>query len=171
MNEALEQTIKREVSKAKWLFDAHSEALCRSREVTSSLAGYRAAILRTGEAMKRMGVVKGCTQCASKSHGSCCFSGIEEGFDHVLLLINLLLGCDIPEERELADGCFFVGTRGCRLTAKSYFCLHYLCPELQKLLGPSGSEELLRIVGDELSMGWDVEQVLREWFRSSTIEP
>ncbi|GKT09809.1 hypothetical protein [Desulforhabdus sp. TSK] len=157
------QIIEGEVHEALRLHERFGEALFHADEIRGLLENYRKAIARTSSLMLRNGVVEGCTVCAAQPRGSCCFSGIEEGFDEVLLLINLLLGKELPDAPELPESCYFVGKYGCKLAAKSYFCLHYLCPGLQEALGPAGCRDLLRVVGEELSAGWELEQAVRRW--------
>lgn len=158
------QVIEAEIREALRLQERFGEALFHADEIRGLLENYREAIARTSGLMHRNGVVEGCTVCAAQPKGSCCFSGIEDGFDEVLLLINLLLGKELPDAPDLPESCYFVGKYGCKLAAKSYFCLHYLCPGLQEALGPAGCRELLRVVGEELSAGWELEQAVRRWF-------
>jgi hypothetical protein len=154
-------TLGKKLSDAERLFALYGEELSRDVEILSLLAGYREANDTTGEMTRRCGVVEACTACAKEGPGSCCFSGIEDGYDAILLLINLLLGCELPKAPVISGSCFFVGEHGCRLAARYYFCLHYLCPALQEKLGASRTEELCRVVGDELSAGWKVEMAIR----------
>lgn len=165
MKEMLDQAVEEKIGRARWLYAQLGQELSSDTEIRTLLDNYLEAIGKTGAAMRRNGVVKGCTACAAQPHGSCCFSGIEEGFDHMLLLINMLLGRELPDEKGLPGSCYFVGEYGCKLIAKSYFCLHYLCPELKAMLGSAGCRDLLRIVGEELSAGWELEQTLRCWIQ------
>lgn len=143
------------------LFDRFGAALRADALIQPLLAAYAAAIDRSNARMREVGVVEACTDCATKGPGSCCFPGIEDGYDPVLLLINQLMGCPPPLEREVASSCFFVGPQGCRLKARYYFCLHYLCPDLMRLLGPAGAQDLLTTIGKELAAGWLLEQAIR----------
>jgi hypothetical protein len=45
---------------------------------------------------------------------------VEEWYDPVLLLINRLLGADLPERREVPDNCFFLGEKGCKIPARLF---------------------------------------------------
>jgi len=111
--------------------------------------------------MVRTGIVESCTGCASKKKGSCCFQGVEEWYDHILLLINLLMGAELPRDREAPGHCLFVGEKGCKLIARYSFCINYLCPDLKKSLGKPYTEEIMSIVGEELVVGLEVEQAVR----------
>jgi hypothetical protein len=159
----------REISKAGGLFDRFESALRRHLEIRRLLTCYRNAIEATQARMLQEGVAAMCKHCATKGPGSCCFEGIEDGYDHILLLINLLMGCIPPDNRENPEACFFVGEDGCKLRCRYYFCLHYLCPELQTTLGSEAKQELLKVVGKELQAGWKLEQTLREWLRRQSM--
>lgn len=149
------------IARARALFALHGESLSDDPGIGRLLAAYREAIARTGELMRESGVCAACARCAGFGHGSCCFQGIENEYDSILLLVNLLLGCSLPDEPAVPESCFFLGEEGCRLPARYYFCVNYLCPDLQESLDPEVVRRLLHAVGRELSAGWEVEHALR----------
>ncbi len=157
---------KERIRRAGDIFTVHGTAMLEDASVASTLARYENLIDRTQESMRRMGVGAQCSACARESHGSCCFEGIEEGYGVPLLLLNLLMGCELPEERTTPGNCLFVGEHGCRLRARYYFCLHYLCPRLQEMLGKEKSRELLQTLGEELQAGWETELTLTAWLKN-----
>ncbi len=161
MNDITDDEIRLRLDRAQELYSRFGKDLPADGELRDLLSRYREAIGRTGSEMRSMGVVDACTDCSKKQESGCCFVGIEDGYDEVLLLINLLLGCYLPDSRQIPGSCFFVGDKGCKLTAKFYFCLHYLCPYLQEIFGPSRSQKLLRMVGEELSLAWELERAIR----------
>ena len=122
---------------------------------------YARALRATSQVMEDMKFPGTCGKCASRDTGSCCFEGVEEWYDAVLLFINLLLGVSLPESREMAGHCFFVGTRGCKLLARHSFCVNFLCPELRSSLGADRVSMFNRVAGDELYRGWKLEQAVR----------
>jgi hypothetical protein len=138
----------------------------RDEAVRTLLDRYRVCIEQTGAAMMGEGIGAACSECARRNPSGCCFSGIEEGYDAVHLLVNLLLGCPLPESREQRETCFFVGERGCRLTARYYFCLHYFCPALETALGDGRIGALQLQVGRELQAGWQAEEAVRKWLEA-----
>lgn len=162
MTENLDQTPAAKVRRAHSLFERHGAALQGDATIVGLLKAYRNAIETAGEAMLTAGVGAACSACASEGPGSCCFQEIEENYDEILLLVNLLLGCNLPKTREVPDSCFFVGPRGCKLKAKYYFCIHYFCPQLRESLGTNGIEALLKTIGRELSAGWELEKAIRQ---------
>jgi hypothetical protein len=132
----------------------------------SLLFEYRAAIGRSAEAMRQLGVAGKCGKCAEDGPGSCCSRGVEDWYDPLLLCINLQLGCDLQESRPLPEGCHFIGRHGCTLLARHYFCVHFLCPALKHELAPAVTDNLLAVMGGELFLGAQVEQHLYRWVES-----
>jgi hypothetical protein len=165
MKLTLDQKLLSDISAARALFELYGHALRQQPQLLRLHFLYSKAIDATQNLMQKMGVTTACAACAGDGSGSCCFEGIEDGYDHILLLINLLMGCTIPDFREVLGGCFFVGKNGCKLRARYYFCAHYLCPALQTALGPTTKQDLLSAVGRELAVCWELERTLREWHR------
>jgi hypothetical protein len=159
-----EQRLQREISTARALFERFRYGLGHEPKLLRLFSSYGEAIGATQMLMQQVSVTTACTDCAKQGGGSCCFEGIESGYDYILFLINLLMGCSIPDFREVPGSCFFVGKTGCKLQARYYFCVHYLCPALQAALGPGAERELMSIVGKELAAGWELERALREFF-------
>ena len=157
--------IEQEINRAKRLYARYAEALTNQDGLGALFEMYRKAIRKTQEVMKQLRVVETCSVCACDRSGSCCFQGVEEWYDHVLLLINLVLGRQIPEVRELPGACLFVGSRGCKLIARHSFCVNYLCPNLKDLTKTPPMETLLSASGDELFHGWELEKSIREWLQ------
>lgn len=162
--EDTEQRVLEDIEKARLLYTTFGDALIRDGKIGALLARYQRAVAHTASLMQRLGVSAKCTVCATQGPGSCCFQGIEAGYNPMLLLINLLLGCAIPSSPDYPESCRFVGDKGCKLTARYYFCIHYLCPDLREYLGEDLCRELLSTVGEELSTGWELEQTLHQWF-------
>jgi hypothetical protein len=126
---------------------------------------YCQAIAQTGKTMHYLGVAAACEQCALKDGGSCCFPGVEKKYDKVLLLINFLLGYPPPETAEIKGKCLFVGKQGCKLLARHYYCQRFLCDDLKTELGEEAIQHLTETVAQELAIGWEVEQTLRQWLK------
>jgi hypothetical protein len=134
--------------------------------IRALVGAYGAAIEQTAAAMQTERIGAACSACARQNPSGCCFAGLESGFNEIMLLLNLLLGCPLPEVRAQGDTCFFVGERGCRLRARYYFCLHYFCPGLEASLGDARMGALQQQVGRELRAGWEAEVAIRRWLGS-----
>jgi len=154
--------IESEICRARDLYKRHGRAIRADRILGRMLTIYYAAASSTRETMDKTGMIRACSACARKGNGSCCFRDVENWYDFVLLLINLLLGCEIPFSREAEDNCFFLGQNGCKLLAKHSFCLNYLCPDLKGFLGPL-TKDFLSAAGHELLCEWELERALRIW--------
>ena len=157
--------IEEEINRAKRLYESYGEALSNEDGLWELCERYRKAIVKTQEVMEEVGVVKTCSVCAREGTGSCCFQGVEEWYDHILLLMNFVFGIRTPDSREIAGSCFFVGSKGCKLFARHSFCVNYLCPNLKHLLETSHMETLLSVSGNELFCGWELEQSIHRWLR------
>ena len=157
--------IQKEIIQAKALYKRYGEEMGKDPHLGEYLSRYRFAIEQTHDAMREFGLARMCTVCAKGEGGSCCFPGVEEWDDHIILLINLVFGLEVPEEPEIPDGCLFVGPKGCKFLARNSFCVNYLCPTVKPLLKMSKVEELGFIAGKELSRGWELEKEIRSWLR------
>ncbi|EFK10686.1 conserved hypothetical protein [delta proteobacterium NaphS2] len=147
------------IERARTLYRRRGEEILFIPEMRKRLKSYDEAIENTQKRMRQAGVVKFCGLCAAKT-GSCCFKEVETWYDPVLLLINYLMGVDLPHSRELRDQCLFLGNEGCRLRARYAFCLNYFCPSLKLELGSVSLHAALAAVGHELAAGWELERAL-----------
>ena len=156
-------TIELEIKAAKQLYLQY-EAIFKGEEtLVEKIEKYRAAISKTYHQMERLDVLEACSSCAGRKSGSCCFNGVEEWYDATSLLINMFMGVDLQMHREVQDGCLFVGSNGCKLIARHSFCVNYLCPDLTGFLTEAERRALAAISGEELLLGWELEQSIRVW--------
>jgi len=87
------------------------------------------AIDETWRYMRSTGITEICKQCALET-GSCCRRWVEDLYDEIILVINLLLGVEFPKERFKEELCFFCGKNGCMLRAREGTCVTYLCDRI-----------------------------------------
>ncbi|RJR25999.1 MAG: hypothetical protein C4582_02700 [Desulfobacteraceae bacterium] len=139
--------------------------------LSSLLEEYRAAIARSRLAMEKSGMVGICASCALDEPGGCCFRDVEEWYDPVLLLVNRLLGVALPDRREVAGNCMFLGRRGCRIQARYHFCVNFLCPGIKETITGPMMEEVMRTSGEELLKGAELEYTLRIWVKQHGLAP
>jgi len=158
----MHDSIKNEIEKAKRIFDTHQKALSSSLVLTNQLKRYRTCIERTTRTMREIAMISGCTECAKKT-GSCCFREVEKGYDHVLLLINLMIGVRLPQRREIKGNCYFLGKSGCKIVARDSFCINYICNDLKRSLGRSTVSAFSAIAGEEIFCGWETELAIGRW--------
>ncbi|MBW2053004.1 MAG: hypothetical protein JRG97_12045, partial [Deltaproteobacteria bacterium] len=163
----MKPAVKKEIDRAKLLYEQYGRELSRDKHIKELLERYREANIKTLDKIREIGVEEGCTFCAVELDECCCFEGVEEKYDYILLLVNLLLGAEISEYREIPAACLFVGSQGCLMAVRHYFCLHYLCPQLKTSLDPSAIDDFLSVSGDELYCGLETEQAIRGWLKQN----
>jgi hypothetical protein len=90
----------------------------------------RAAASESHREMRNAGIVDLCAACERDEGGSCCGAGLENRYDGVTLLINLLLGAGLPSARRDFESCHFLGERGCLLAARDVICINFVCQKI-----------------------------------------
>ncbi|MFH1999896.1 MAG: hypothetical protein ABIK28_09455 [Planctomycetota bacterium] len=80
--------------------------------------------------MRETGLVEICRHCEEDEGGSCCGRGIENRYDAVLLLINLMLGMQLRKAPINKSSCRFLGEQGCSLLARIVICISYVCDSI-----------------------------------------
>jgi hypothetical protein len=115
--------------------------------------------------MSGCGLVQACAECETLEGGSCCGRGIEEHYDGYLLLINLLLGANLPTERRDSSSCFFLGPKGCELSARHVLCVNYLCRKATDRVDPRALALLREVEGVQLESLFLLHERVREIVR------
>ena len=105
---ALDGSIADKIAWAEAAMRELGESLRGDEQIKDLLARLRVAIRRSNEAMFDAGVVSVCAKCEQEEGGSCCGEGLENRYDGVMLLINLLLDVQLPHERCDAASCSFL---------------------------------------------------------------
>ncbi len=155
--------IEAKIQNAREIFAQSASELRALPGVERLLYEYRQAVQQSWKAMNVHGVVTECTDCAVNDGGSCCGRGIEDKFDSVLILINLLLGCDLPDERLDPEGCWFLGEKGCLITARHVICINYMCKRLYRALDTDDIHAVQEAMGYEADLVFMLEQRLKVW--------
>jgi hypothetical protein len=124
--------------------------LLREDKLKELLDGFRHAADASHQAMLNAGLVDECRLCEEREGGSCCGAGLENRYDGILLLINLLLGIKIPHEKYDPSSCFFLGQQGCLLIARHVICVNYLCNKATNRIDPRKISTLREKEGLEL---------------------
>ena len=151
---------------AERLFHVYGRELLSDKAIQSLLETYRKAIQQSWVQMKRIGLVAECTDCAVNDGGSCCGKGIEDRFDVILLLINLLMGCSLPSSPWDETGCWFLGERGCGIPARHVICVNYICKRLDSKLEKNGLRLLQEKIVLETDAGFALEESIKKWLRN-----
>lgn len=127
--------------------------LISNRDFLSLLNSYEESIAGTARAMKSLGVWDECARCGKSPGGSCCAPEVASWYDVETFMINILMGCEFPPHPFYHGHCIFLGEKGCILKARHYYCVHFLCPQIQDMLGANNKDLLMKIVGKEIFLG------------------
>ena len=128
------------------------ERLLQDGPITDLLGRYREALRGSRDEMVRAGVAGECQYCEEKEGGSCCGVGLENRYSGRMLLINLLLGVNLPRRRYHDASCYFLGEKGCVLLARDVICVNYLCGKINDRIGPDRLSPLREKEGVELEL-------------------
>lgn len=131
----------------------------------------RSAIRESHAAVMGLGISGECRRCEEHRGGSCCGLGLENYYSGNLLLINLLLGMDLPTERFDRKSCFFLGPDGCRLLARDVICINYLCEEITSRFPAGGIADLREKEGTEIKILFDLNEQLLAMLRALPSPP
>lgn len=164
----VDHPFKSKLSWANHLYELLSTSILHVPDVYPLLTSYESAITNTWKLMHSMDVVSHCRDCAINDGGSCCGKGIEDHFDVPLLLINRLMGVELPAQRWDEHGCWFLGPHGCSIKARHTLCVNFICKRLEAAL----SHEQLVALGDatvaETDAGFRLEEAIKKWILQRT---
>ncbi len=158
--------VRERIREARRLCRDWEARLRRDAATARLLARLEAALDRSRRVLRASGVAEICRRCELLEGGSCCGVGIEERYDAFQLLINLLIGIDLPDRRFSPDSCYFLGPEGCRLAARHVLCVNYLCGKIKARLTPAEILEIQTVVGEELDVGFVLYERIKEIVRS-----
>ncbi len=156
-------TITEKISWAENVFSRFGAKILEDEDLSRLLHSYRAAITESWACMRQSGVSRVCWHCAVHEGGSCCGKGIEDRFDGVLLLVNLLLGGRLPLSRWDPEGCWFLGEQGCTIPARHVICINYLCRRITDRVPPDSIRMLQGRIGQEADRAFFLEEALKQW--------
>jgi hypothetical protein len=159
---SLERPIEDKMAWAKATFLGERSRLLADTNFVDLLEDLKNAIPRSRENMLRTGIVDLCRHCEEKEGGSCCGAGLENHFSGILLLMNLLLGVTLPQEREEPSSCFFLSPTGCRLPARHVLCINYVCNKITSRIEPDQLASLREAEGAEILLLFQVNEKLKK---------
>lgn len=168
---SLSSPIEEKIGWARHQYQTFGEALLHNREIAGLLDSLTQAVAASREEMDQTGIVEICRRCDQEEGGSCCGNGIENRYDAWLLLINLLLGVRLPDERARPGACFLSGENGCLLMARHIICINYLCKKVTDQIDPSRIAALREKEGAEANalfiLHERIKAVLNQWISDS----
>ncbi len=159
--------VKEKIAWAESCFEESGLLFLKEQEIVGLLSQFKSASKVSRQQMDASGVVALCRECDQEEGGSCCGKGLEDRYDAWLLLINRLLGVEFPRERQQADGCFFLGEKGCLLIARHVICINYVCKKITDNIHPSIINDLREVEGREINslfmLNEQVKRTFRKW--------
>jgi hypothetical protein len=147
----------------KWGTELKSDPLISSqlRKLSERTEASRLASLQSG-------VADACRRCDENEGGSCCGAGIEDRYTPELLLINLIVGTELPESRYSEDSCHFLHNRGCILPVRDILCINYLCSKLQRDIPHGNLLSLQDATGREMEAVFVLHNTIRNFIKKLT---
>jgi hypothetical protein len=143
--------ILNKISWAEDRFDKYRNRLLGDPVVSELLERVHSAVSAANQVREAAGIERMCAECETREGGSCCGVGLEDKYDARLLLINRLLGVDLPHRREDPYSCWFLSGRGCRLRARHVICVNYICEKIEKGVEADRMREIREKEGAELA--------------------
>lgn len=173
---SLSSPIKEKIAWARDCYVRFGESLLGDQRIARLLDELKEAVEASRRELAESGVADVCRRCDQEEGGSCCGAGIENRYDGSLLLINLLLGVDLPQERCRADACFLSGENGCLLTARHVICINYLCKKVTDQIDPARIRALQEKEGREVDilfmLNERIKTLLKQWTHDiGTVSP
>jgi hypothetical protein len=148
----LDAPIHEKIAWARDCFVHAGDRMLEDPEIAGLLNRLRDAISDSRRAMAESGIANECMHCERHEGGSCCGADLENKYSGILLLINLLLGNEIPIGKTAPSNCHFLGEGGCRLLARHVICINYLCKKITNRIDPEKIAILREAEGRELDL-------------------
>ncbi len=155
--------IKEKLQWARVIFQQVGMQMKEDRVIAGLLADYDRKIDASWQAMWKNGVVEECTICAVQDGGSCCGQGIENKFDVVNLLVNLLFGVSLPDQPWDHTGCWFLGPKGCLLKARHVICVNFMCKRLYAAVPAERLQRVQMAMQAETDAAFMLEEYIKSW--------
>ncbi len=166
----LSRSMEAKLAWAEACYKEKGDMLLRDERTAALLSQLREAVHASRTAIVASGVADECRICEEREGGSCCGAGVEDKYDHTLLLINLLLGIQLPKQRLNRPSCLFLGPDGCLLMARQVICINYLCKKIENRVEPSKITALRAKEGVELEylflLNERIKEQLKDYFAS-----
>ena len=158
-------SIEEKIEQAHTLLNTCGSSLTEDPSIHTLLKKLRECIDNTNQRMLKLGVVAECKHCEEQEGGSCCGTGIENKYDVELLLVNLLLEASLRDQQSSQNSCYFLGEKGCKLTARHVLCVNYICEKLQRKLTREELIELQTGAGEELDNLFFLHEAIKKRIR------
>lgn len=159
---SVSRSVEEKIAWAETCYEEKGGLFFRDEKIVTLLGRLKGAVRASCTAMAVAGVADECRTCAEREGGSCCGAGLENKYDGTLLLINLLLGIQLPKRRSDPSSCLFLGPDGCLLIARQVICVNYLCKKIENRINPSKIALLREREGVELECLFLLKEHIKE---------
>ena len=166
LSQSSPSSIYKKIEQAQDLFETCGDSLRQDSSIRTLLNKLQECIENTKDNMLKLGVVAECNHCEEQEGGSCCGTGIENKYDVELLLVNLLLEASLRNQQPSQNSCYFLGEKGCKLTARHVLCVNYMCQKLQKKLAREQLISLQTCAGAELDTLFILHEAIKKKIRT-----
>jgi len=160
------RSVKEKIAWAETCYEEKGGLFLGDERCVILLSRLKEAVRASRTAMAVTGIADECKRCEEREGGSCCGAGLENKYDGTLLLINLLLGIQIPKQRSDPSSCLFLGSEGCLLIARQVICVNYLCKKLEHHIDPLKIAVLREKEGIELECLFLLHEWIKKEFRT-----
>ncbi|RLB12745.1 MAG: hypothetical protein DRG39_01075 [Deltaproteobacteria bacterium] len=165
----VEKEIIKRIEQAEKLYAQYGKTISNDETVKDIIAHLEQVIEKRRRCMISCGMTDICRRCDTEEGGSCCGKGIEARYDEWLLLINLLLGCNLPRERYEDNSCLFLGKDGCILKALHVICINYLCKKIEERVSRDDLLRLRDMEGDMIAAIFCLHEYLKRSYSKHEI--
>lgn len=159
---SLESPVEQKIFWAGDIFHRRGRDLLGDVNFAQNFGTLKQAVARSRDEMARIGIAASCKACDEQEGGSCCGAGIERHYSATLLLLNLLLGVELPDTRHDPLSCFFLSEGGCRLIARHVICINYLCHRITSRISARELAALREKEGDELNLIFCLHETVKK---------
>jgi len=159
---SLESPVEQKISWARDVFHRRRQDLLGDANFAKNLRVLKRAVMQSREETAQLGIGAICKVCEEREGGSCCGAGIERHYSATLLLLNLLLGVELPDTRHDPLSCFFLSEGGCRLLARHVLCVNYLCQRITSRISPQALSALREKEGVELDLVFSTHEMIKK---------
>ncbi len=153
-------SIESKTSLALDLWERYGDFFLSDPKLSALIDTYRSAVQVSSDTMRELGVSRICAECDAELGGSCCGDGIENKYDSILLLLNLLMGTTPTPAPPDSRSCRFLGASGCTLPARAVLCVNYLCERIKQALSHHDLVHLQETTSRELDLQFVIHEEL-----------
>jgi hypothetical protein len=157
------------VQPAHALYEYFRKVLLSDTVLHNFLLKLEQNIQETRKEMVVNGMAGECADCFVNGEGTCCGMQTGSKYDRILLLINILLGQDLPLYRQFPEKCYFLRDNGCALKARHVICLNFICKRLRENIQHENIVRFQKISGEELQTLFMVEEYIKKWLSQKAL--